>query len=189
MFNVDRPTLVFSGPCHLPVTGSFYGWSFDLYEYDKDKPRGLFFSHISEAVMFVRRMGGVMIMDESCKPGRLSALDYILTRHDHESDLPPCPPDGRTMNRKTPEQIAQAVSQMAVIHGYDTAWVKEILADIPTDADNAEAEAEGGGSYEVDWAGSTTGYAGGRTPPRLDADADATGGGFAATEIDWFGDD
>jgi hypothetical protein len=187
MYNIDRPYLIFDGPCHLPFTNSFYGWGFNLYEWNADKPRGLFFSHISEAVMFARGVGAMFAMDPRAAPDRVTALEYVLSRQD-ESDYPVAPEDGRSRNNKSPAQLEQAVRQLATMHGFDEAKIQEILSDIPTDADNLEAETEG--SYGMDWTGSSTHYAGGRARPHLGADESPAGAGLeVADALDWFGDE
>lgn len=187
MYNIERPYLVFDRPCYTPLTDSFYGWGFNLYEWNADKPRGLFFSHISEAVMFARRLGAMFSMDPRSAPDRVTALEYVLSRQD-EADYPVPPEDGRANNNKTPAQMEQAVRQLASMHGFDEAKIREILADIPTDADNLEAETEG--RYGVDWAGSSTHYQGGRTRPYLGLDDGPIDVGLELAEVvDWFGDD
>lgn len=186
MYNIDRPYLVFDGPCYTPAANLFYGWGFNLYEWNADKPRGLFFSHISEAVMFARRLGAMFSIDPRSAPDRVTALEYVLSRQD-EADYPVPPEDGRLTNKKTPVQLAQLAAAREG-RAFDAAEVKSLLEEIPFDADNDEAETEG--RYGVDWAGSSTHYAGGRARPHLGADESSSGLGQAmADTIDWFGDD
>lgn len=182
MFNINKPMLVFSGPCHLPFTGQFYGWGFDLYEYHMDKPRGLFFSHISEAVMFARRYEASFCMDPNAAPDRVSVLEYVLTRHD-ESNWPTPPHDGRSTNKKTPLQLAQLAAAREG-RDFNEAEVRAMLDCQPVADDELyEMDTEMEGTYGADWVGSHTDYTGGRARSHLDGDVDASGLGA----LDWFG--
>lgn len=189
MYNIDKPMLVFDGPCYTPAAELFYGWGFNLYEFNADKPRGLLFSHVSEAVMFARRLGALFIMDPRAAPSRVTALEYVLSRQD-EADFPAAPEDGRSKNIKTPEQLEQAVRQLASMHGFGEGRIREILDGLAQAQDADEDETETEGRYGVDWVGSATGYGGGRVRPHGGPVDAGDGGGFASVEeLDWFAGD
>lgn len=172
MFDVSQPMLVFDSPCYTPYTKIMYGWGFNLYEYHMDTPRGLFFSHIEEAIMFAHRYGARFVMDPRAAPDRVDVLQYILTRQNEDEEPIPLE-DGRCTSRRSPAQRVQ----LARLHGrpddYYLSKEKEELELAPVEEAAEESE----------YAGSSTNYAGGMARKKAEPEFE-----FATASIDWFGE-